>query len=373
MAAESKDILIVGASARAAAKQAAALGYRVWAADLFEDADLTAIAAETRKVLDYPHGFAPACATLPPAPWMFTGGLENHPDVVDTISRNRPLLGNPGAVLKQVRDPLQLSAVFRDAGIPFPETRLSPPTDPGANWLRKPFTSCAGRSIRPATASAGTAGRHFFQRFVLGQLLGAAYTASNGKAMLIGVTRQLVGQTWCGVEGFQYCGSLGPLSLSAHEEQQFQHIGTVLARHFGLRGLFGVDVIRDHDATIWPIEVNPRYTASMELYCDNVLTFHLAGWHLADLPDTVAPQAGWRGKAIVFATHDIDAMPDLRELSEIDGTSLLLADIPATGTRIASGQPVVSVFAEGQDENDVDRKLRKNVAAMYSLLANARG
>jgi len=91
-------LLILGASARAAAQSALRAGCRrVWAADLFADADLRAC-AEVVQVRDYPHGLEAAISQAPDGPWMYTGALENHPRLVDRLARLHPLLGCPGSV-----------------------------------------------------------------------------------------------------------------------------------------------------------------------------------------------------------------------------------------------------------------------------------
>ncbi len=62
---------------------------------------------------------------------MYTGGLENHPDLVDRIRATRPLLGNPGSVLAEVRDPFQVGEVYRRAGISCPAVARESAFDPG--------------------------------------------------------------------------------------------------------------------------------------------------------------------------------------------------------------------------------------------------
>ena len=77
----------------------------------------------------------------------------------------------------------------------------------------------------------------------------------------------------------RYAGSLGPLPLDPRRHASLTRIGEVLAREFDLRGLFGVDFI-DDGAEPWPIEVNPRYTASIEVL-ERALSFSAVGWHVA--------------------------------------------------------------------------------------------
>ncbi len=80
----------------------------------------------------------------------------------------------------------------------------------------------------------------------------------------MGATWQLVGTGWTGAPAFCYAGSVGPVEPQTHLDAQWERIGSTIARRFRLVGLFGVDAILDGH-TVWPIEVNPRYPASVEV------------------------------------------------------------------------------------------------------------
>ena len=118
-----------------------------------------------------------------------------------------------------------------------------------------------------------TAGRtarssRYFQEQIEGLPASAVYIGTRDGAICLGVTRQLLGLSWCGADRatdrFRYCGSIGPLKVSPSLARQFEELGTAIARSFALIGLFGVDaIIRDDE--IWTIEMNPRYTASIEI------------------------------------------------------------------------------------------------------------
>src|SRR5687767_11650245 len=97
-----EPLIILGASARAAAQSAARGGFAPYAADLFADEDLRACCPAV-QVSDYPAGLEAAAREFPPGPWMYTGGLENHPALVDRIATQRPLWGNSGTVIRAVR------------------------------------------------------------------------------------------------------------------------------------------------------------------------------------------------------------------------------------------------------------------------------
>ena len=65
-------LLIIGASARAAAMSAIRSGFEPWAADRFGDLDLRAC-APTVQVDDYPAGLEQALSAAPAGPWLYTG------------------------------------------------------------------------------------------------------------------------------------------------------------------------------------------------------------------------------------------------------------------------------------------------------------
>src|SRR5436190_12739447 len=131
-------LLILGASARAAAFSAMRAGFEPWCLDRFADADLASRCAAQRVPAElFSEALEQMVRTAPPAPWMYTGGLEHCPDLVDRIAKLRPLWGNPGNVLRLARSPGHLRAVLTRAGLPSP--RLGNGTcDPGVGWLVKP-------------------------------------------------------------------------------------------------------------------------------------------------------------------------------------------------------------------------------------------
>src|SRR4051794_30449688 len=97
-------LLIAGASVRAAAASALRAGYAPWCVDLFGDADLErACPVRVVPLKRYPDALVAALAEGPPGPWMYTGAIENRPDLIECV--DRPLLGNPADIVRAVRDP----------------------------------------------------------------------------------------------------------------------------------------------------------------------------------------------------------------------------------------------------------------------------
>src|SRR5260221_9821133 len=146
---EKQAVLILGASTRAAAQSALRAGLSPICADLFCAQDL-ARSAQVLRVADSPQGLVAAAVAAPAAPWMYTGGLENHPRIVEQVSRSRPLWGNAGDVLRRIRDPWHVADVLVGHGLPacrvWPHDRTLPAADGG--WMLKPLRGAAGRGVR---------------------------------------------------------------------------------------------------------------------------------------------------------------------------------------------------------------------------------
>ena len=378
-----EQVFIAGATTRSAAQSARRAGWEVAAADLFGDRDLLAC-GEAHRVSDYPNQIVDVAQKLSPRKWIYTGGLENAPHVVAGVSQYHDLLGNPPNVLRQVRDPWTVQQALSQVGLLFPDIRRQIPIVGTGKWLRKPRNSCGGTRIsgwtdgtHDATGAVGLAsgalqtGSYYFQQYVRGGSYGAVYVAAEGAAKLLGVTRQLAGCGWAGDCGYLYVGSVGPLTFDGQMIDQFQRVGACLAGFFGLRGLFGVDAIVE-PGRVWTIEVNPRFTASVEIHeratglC--AVKTHWSACHGSTLPVISLPVRGLHGKAVVYAKGAgevsepfcrwVDAQNDRRPLPQF-------ADLPQLGTQVAAGDPILTVLVLADRARDVYRQLRTQTHAVY--------
>jgi predicted ATP-grasp superfamily ATP-dependent carboligase len=376
------NLLILGASVRAAAFSALRAGLVPWGADLFSDTDLIASCPCVRLAApDYPDGFLQVLRNAPAASWMYTGALENRPALIRTLSRLRPLWGNDCQVVRKVRSPFAVEHWLCDHNIPCPRhQRPGALLAPDCRWLVKPLTSAGGRGIGfcPRASATPRSGKVYFQEFIEGDSCAAVYVGDGRDAVLLGVTRQLLGESWLNAAPFHYCGSVGPLPLSDGTHSAFDRLGQVLAAGFQLRGVFGVDCIL-RDGVPYPVEINPRYTASVEVveYATGLrsLALHrdgLAGWRQQP---KASPLTKIVGKAILFARQAVvfPASGPWRHSWQL-GRSIqempAFADIPQVGVRTEPRQPLLTFFAQAdsvpacvaelrQIARDLDRWLRR--------------
>jgi len=275
--------------------------------------------------------------------------------VVEAISRNRELVGVGPEVLKVVRDPFALSEF-----VPMPAMRWEGETlDAERRWLQKPLRSSGGFGIAELPLSAserGPGSTVYAQERVDGSPCSALFLFVPAP-ILLGTCVQLIGEAWLNAPPFRYCGNIGPLPADNAMTAELGRIGSAL-QSFGLRGLIGIDFIRTNDG-IRVLEVNPRYTASVELYerangqslmAEHCIAFSPKGWQYSVRGNAPGSQQ-IHGKAILYAERTF-AVPADHPWRGPD-----FADIPTVGSVIPAGQPVVTLFASADTEPECRERL----------------
>jgi len=352
-------VVILGASARSAAWSAVRAGLLPAAADLYADRDLRAVAGCTRVPAEsYPERLVAAAQGFPPGPWLYTGALENRPDLIARVASSRPLWGNDAAAVRAVRDPLALADALRTAGLHAPDARLDASGLPrDGSWLRKPLASAGGVGIEPLRAETRlthTGSSDYYQKWVRGTSLSALFVGWGGAARTAGVTRQFVGRR--GAE-FAYRGSLFLDPVGGDLARRIEAVGRAVASRFGLVGLFGVDLILGTDGTPWAVEVNPRYTASVEVIELSLGRALMTDHRLACEGLPLGPPGRGEGAALRFVAKEIVfadspcVFPGEPVAFEPRGRDAFrvprCADLPDPGTILAAGDPVMTVFGVG--------------------------
>lgn len=378
MTTSSPSLLIVGASTRAAAASALRAGFHPVCADRFGDEDLRRIASVVAVDNDLRHTLA-TLKGLPPMPWIYTGSLENDPKFIASVSERHQLLGNPREVLRNVRDPFWLEQSLRANDLPVLRVRTVCSSDEGVqvageHWLLKPTRGGGGCRIAVWTGQPlPTNERFYLQEQRLGTPMSALFIGRADSAELIGVCEQMIGPEFGAPTEFGYAGSIGPIAVSDRTRELLQRLGDALTREAQLRGLFGIDFILA-EGIPWLVELNPRYTASVEVL-ERALGRALLAEHATACghrTTTVKEQPARNrivGKQIVYATGERTA-PNFESVFEPDGHTLespLIADIPAPRSHIAAGWPICTVFAESNSVAEC--KVRLTAARQMVLIA----
>ncbi len=378
-----EHLVIVGASARAAAFSALRAGLRPWCADLFADLDLQArCPVRAVPASAYPEGILDALADAPPGPVLYTGALENRPSLVRRLTEHRPLWGNDSTILQQVRSPLRVQAALKQHGFPCLNVLAKPqPEIQEGRWLLKPLKSAGGSGIRFWDGRTSLPKGTYLQQYLEGESRAALFVGDGCRADFLGCTWQLVGEPWLHAAPFHYCGSVGPLALPPEAGEQLRRLGDALAGAFRLRGLFGVDCVLWR-GDYYPVEINPRYTASVEVleYAGELVALdcHRRTFERASMvpPVPVSERdAKLVGKAVLYAARDLTFPADgpwlsvLRRPQPVEALPAF-ADIPAAGQRIPAGRPILTFFAQGRDEFACRAELRTIAADLDHWLKN---
>jgi predicted ATP-grasp superfamily ATP-dependent carboligase len=326
-------LLLAGVSVRAFAQSAVAAGHDVVAVDAYGDLDLREIA----EVMVVPPPYtamaaAEAARGVACDAVAYTSNFENHPEALALLAAGRTLLGNAPDVVARVRAPGFLAG--------SPAVRTTPAS--AGDWLLKPLASGGGHGIRPWRVGGKVPRGMFLQERVEGVPGSVLFDGTT----VLGTTRQLIGDPAFGGSEFKYCGNI----LLDRPAPALPALG--------LRGMHGIDFI-ERDGVAVPIEVNPRYTAAMELIGRRDREKAIVGKAIVGKAIV--------GKAIVYARRAV-TMGDTREWLGDES----VADIPVPGTRVPRGRPICTVFASGRDVEECYARLVARADQLYAAVERRR-
>jgi predicted ATP-grasp superfamily ATP-dependent carboligase len=333
---------------------------------------------------------------------IYTANLENYPSLVKNFHERSFVLGNAPSTLSQVRNPKIFFAFLKKAGIPHPRTYfedrgswiesydLSEQRDPQPSifnpsdlaqdtlqsskpaFLQKPILSGGGFGIG-VLGAIERSDHSIVQEYLEGTPCSALFIANGQDSVLVGLTEQLIGCKAFGSQGFRYCGNiLGKIceeDIDSNLIPRLSEIIKTLTQEFQLKGANGIDFILK-DGVPYVLEVNPRYTAAMELvekaYNLNIVEAHLKAFEgylpSFNLMDHIAK--GYWGKAILFAEETV-VVPSIQEAWFERG----VRDIPLEGETISQGDPICTLFAKDACRDVCYSELVERANALKAELA----
>lgn len=269
-----------------------------------------------------------------------------------------------------------MDRLVRGSAFRWPETRRNPPTD-RRGWVRKRIDSAGGVSVAPAEQGhAKRDGSWIWQRNVPGESLSAALLLTAGTVRWLGAACSLPPAADSGASPFSYGGSLrleqpSPLLVNGSLE-----IGQRLRSRYGVRGLVGIDFIARPDA-LWLLEINSRYTASMELHeapDQSLIAAHLDA--IRGLPVETHEPTELRGKKIVYATNGTIVSKRLgtavlekaRQSVAGERVAITLHDRPLPGTQVRRAAPLCTVMGRGPNGKAIAAALQTAERALLQEL-----
>ncbi len=376
--------------ARAAAESAARAGFEVTALDAFGDLDQHPSVRALSVPRDFGTRFSAAAAaraarSIESEAVMYVSSFENHPKAVGSLGAGRELWGNPPSVLQRVRDPFEVARALRKRGHAVPSIRMTPART--GRWLLKPVLSGGGRRVRVWQPGRRVPRGCYLQEFVEGTPGSIVFVAARGRAVPIGVSRQLIGEDAFGAAGFQVLrkhsrrcrrravragpragsprGGAGWRDCRGVRAGWGQRYRLCRARRRSVRdrsepALDGIDGARG--ARLWPV--------GLRRACRRV-----RGWRVARRSISSRARRGrlpwarpWSSRETMspLATHAPGAPATDHRPPTADHW---IRDIPHPGERIAAGRPVCTVLAAGRDALDCHAALVERAGRVYADLA----
>jgi predicted ATP-grasp superfamily ATP-dependent carboligase len=350
---EKRPLLVVSASGRALAQSAARSGLPVVVLDLFNDLDVRALASASRSVaagsgkFDSRRLLAAASLLCPPdrcAGLVYGSGFEGRTRLLGQLASGRQLFGNSPDTVAKLKDPVHFFALLDSLGFAHPETRLDPPANV-SGWLVKRTGGAGGSHVKPATLRHRARPGRYFQKARSGRTLSVLFAADGRNARAIGINEQwTAGIAQCAP--YCYGGAVGGVVLTGSVQARIDTMLDKLVCTTRLIGLNGLDFILDADGVPCVLEINPRPTATLDLYDadvrDGLMALHLRACR-GELPDPWQPKRS-RAHAIVYATEGWRVPSRMR-------WPAWCTDIPEAGSHVPAGAPVCSVHADASSSD----------------------
>jgi methenyltetrahydromethanopterin cyclohydrolase len=321
--------------------------------DLFADLDMQGYAEDFRQIKSLAKkDLAPAVdyfvERYAVAHVIYGSGFEYYPESLGYLCSRLMLLGNHPDVFVKLQNKQTFFLTLDDLNIPHPEVAFSAP-DSADDWLLKPMQGQGGVGIRRYHADDSATASVYWQKFQVGTQHSALFLADGQQVQVIGFNTQ-----WCVSLGeaqeYVFSGVINGADLSDAHKAVITGWIKQMAPVFELRGLNSLDFIHADDCS-YVLEINPRPSASMQLYDEDLLVRHIRACQGAFAIDALPSSAHPTGYQIVYVGQDL-TIPDQFEWPE------WCMDLPRSGDMCRAGQPICSIIAHQKESRSVLEQLQ---------------
>jgi predicted ATP-grasp superfamily ATP-dependent carboligase len=355
------------------------VGYAVTAIDAFADKQTVDLAETTIVVKSDRYGFdaealLAAVGQLDARQYLgfvYGSGFEAQPALLRKLAEIIPLIGNSAATVSAVKAPEVFFAVLANCNIRYPEVYDALPANfDSAVYLRKLIGGCGGAHISIDDANwASQYGNHYYQQWIDGRSISMLFVANAHRIEVVGFNEQWLSPTE--KIPFRYGGAVGNVALPLKIKQQLIEAAEKLTIEFGLIGLNSLDVVVSENVA-YVLEINPRLSATFDLYEGNLMDIHIKACLEGALPQHESIQqsneANRRSNthAIVYAATGIVVSTTFEWPSWVVDTfqSAKQQEI----INILAGEPVCTVLSSADNANEAKRLAHTRVEKVQQLL-----
>ncbi len=365
-----KIVLIIANSARLLAQSAKKIGFLPLVVDCFSDVDTQEIALDFVKVANLSVKNVKKAISLLSEHHSVThiiygSGLENQQDSLNYLEKNFTVLGNSLTIFSAIQNKIYFFKKLKQLNIAFPETCFQAPENKN-NWLTKPLAGEGGFGIKMNAAESKDC---YWQKYCVGMPKSVLFIATGSEYKIIGFHKQFV--TQLNKYPFVFAGVINQPELNDAVVLSLKQTLKKLVNKFSLKGINSLDFIENNNQC-YVLEVNPRPSASLNLYDLGLLSEHidscLGGEAALALPEPCEVKALspnnpslYRAYKILFAKTDITISSQII-------WPLWVSDIPQKGSIINTAMPICSIIADGKNEQQVDDLLCLRQQQLIKLL-----
>ena len=364
---QNNQYLIISQSGRALAASANHAGIDTHVIDLFADEDTAEFTLSNTSVTGFSDGndskeliniVAEYTNNYADLSVVIGSGFEQNPELLALLEHRVTVIGNHASIIRQLKNPGIFFKNLEQLALPYPEYFTCVDDSIKGDFLIKTMGGAGGGHIRHYKNDSSLTSTSFLQAFLRGKNYSATFIADGTVAHVLGFN-----ETWVCKENsdFTFAGAASNVSLSNELRQQVTDAIRRIVALFKLKGLCGLDFIVEESGKYSILEVNPRPTATFELYETQGSLFvqHLAAFQ-GKITEPELDQTGSRALGLLYAGKSIT-------IPRLDWPEWV-TDRPQAGKQIAIGEPVCTVHAEGLAVEDVKQQLKTRLADLRGSL-----
>jgi len=331
-------VLVIASSARMLAQIAKNEGFKPLVIDLFADLETQLYAEDFKQIATLAKQYLQPAVddfikSYKVTQVVYGSGFENHPESLLYLNSCLTILGNSPDAFIGLHDKTVFFAELNRLYIPYPSVCFSKQNE-FEGWLIKPMRGQGGVGIKRFLGEA-IGSDSYLQIYQTGKQYSVLFLADGLHTQVVGFNSQW---TTCLDDSreFIFSGIINFCDLKF--DQQAQVVGWLkkLVPLFNLKGLNSLDFISD-GVNSWLLEINPRPSASMQLYEVNLFERHIKA-SLGEFTHDLYHVNGYTGYQVVYAQHEI-MVPDSFLWPEG------CVDLPESGVICRTGQPICSIMS----------------------------
>jgi uncharacterized protein len=270
--------------------------------------------------------------------FYYGAGFEINPDLLLLINEQVPVMGNSVNAIKQCKLPHHFFALCDAHAMLYPAYTYKRPKDTHG-WLKKKIGGSGGHHISFLVDSDVDEEGMYYQKIQQGDSMSCLFLADQQQVILIGLNEQ-----WTHADQlmpYRYGGATSSVNLDELVKSRLMRFLLEVVKSLGLVGLNSCDFIL-HQDEIYMLEINPRLSASIDLYKpveESLFTAHVAACKGESVKQFVASAGGAKAHQIIYAKKDLIINDDQHWPDWV-------CDIPHPNQYITAGMPICTVIAE---------------------------